>query len=379
MTASEHHEVVELWKLPDNFFQLELQEQWKEVEKVTKKAVKLSEPRKPCKMSFVDEAIAVGFLLISLGLIWVVGLACLISGLMMSSYFKWFVGVFLILALHPLPSCSLIGRSGRLSLALIRYFTFEAIVDRRDSILSKFGKDGVDSIATSILPAVYLACPHGVFNYGAIAWCCVSRWLCGWYQYTGGTSVVKYIPGIRYLDLLCWLIDVDRKSIKKVLQNLPKGEGSTYSGAARRGGMLGMVPDGILGAFNSTPGQDVLVIGSKRGLMRICIEEGATVFPAWFFGTTDMLTVLQDPFGIMEGLSRKLKAGIMGYYGRWYLPVPYRVAVSLITNPVKATKNASPTVEEVEEFHQKVYGGLVKVYEEQKDFAGYPHRKLIIK
>ena len=32
--------------------------------------------------------------------------------------------------------------------------------------------------------------------------------------------------------------------------------------------------------------------------------------------------MVQDPWGLMEGFSRKvLKAGVMGFYGRWGLPV----------------------------------------------------------
>merc|ERR1711964_381500 len=115
------------------------------------------------------------------------------------------------------------------------------------------------------------------------------------------------------------------------------------------------------------------------GLMRICLEEGATIYATWFFGTNDMLTIMKDPFGILEFFSRKAKAGLLGYYGRWFLPVPYRVAVSTACHPVRTKKTAAPTVEEVEQLHQDVYGGLVKVYEHQRHYAGYPNRMLVVK
>ena len=62
--------------------------------------------------------------------------------------------------------------------------------------------------------------------------------------------------------------------------------------------------------------------------------------------------VVQDPFQIMETLSRKLKAGIMGFYGRWGLPVPRRVPLSLVVAPTKVAKIESPTVEQVDAVHE---------------------------
>jgi hypothetical protein len=63
------------------------------------------------------------------------------------------------------------------------------------------GTNAVDSDAYNeqLLPLLCLACPHGVFNYGAIIWCCFSRWFVGWEQYTGAANVVKYVPGLRYM------------------------------------------------------------------------------------------------------------------------------------------------------------------------------------
>jgi hypothetical protein len=281
-------DVVRLWQLPSSFFTLPLDLQWEAMKQVTVKASALSKPRAACAMGFVDEAMCVAFFLITLGLPWllaVLGVALVAYGT------RWNVGLFVlfvaILALHPLPKYSLHARSSRLSLALIQYFTFEILVDRSNPILAQFGTSAVDGPAfqATYLPALYLACPHGVFNYGAIAWCCISRWFCGCYQYTGGADAVASVPGLRYLDMLIWLISADRKTIKRALQE--RGAGG---GAALRGGMLGMVPDGILGAFRSRPGVDELIIGKKRGLMRICLEEGTTVFATWFFGTTDLLT-----------------------------------------------------------------------------------------
>lgn len=383
-------EVVCLWQLPNDFFELPLAEQWRVIATVTGPAVTYSSPRPACEITFYDETLSVLFFLVTLGVPWVV--AAVFAYLAVVGSWEALGAcacVCAVLALHPLPQESLRWRTSRLALSLMRYFTFEVLLDRSNPLTSMAATPAVDThMGRSHLPAMYLACPHGVFNYGAIMWCTISRWIVGWYQYTGAAAAVKMVPGLRYLDLLIWGVTADRKSIVGALrqrnveeptEDAKKVAKEPAGDAWRRGGMIGMVPDGILGAFRGREGVDELLIGKKRGLLRICCEEGATVYPAWFFGTTDMLTVVQDSWGFMEAISRKLQAGLLGYYGRWGLPVPRRVAVSVVVAPVKVSKTAAPTAEQVEVLHQRVYGELRTNYDAAKAFAGYPHRTLIVK
>ena len=68
---------------------------------------------------------------------------------------------------------------------------------------------------------------------------------------------VTKIPGLRYMDLPIWIENPTRKNIKKEMQKAnPKlrRNAEVAVEGQRTGGMLGMVPDGILGAFRSRPG-----------------------------------------------------------------------------------------------------------------------------
>lgn len=364
-------EVVRLWMLPDNFYSLTTSEQRKAIKYVTAKAPVLDKPRPPCRISILDDTIAVTFFLVTLGVPFVlVGIWCA-ALFWHRSWLLWVILSTIVLAFHPMPD-GLNARHSRLALALIRYFSMELLQDMDDPLLSQMA---TQSIATTkfqadVLPLVCLACPHGVFNYGAIIWCCISRSVIGWEQYTGAAGIVRYVPGLRYMDRLVWAVNADRKSIKGVLQK---------RGPGRTGGMIGMVPDGILGAFRSQVGIDELIIGKKRGLMRICAEEGATVMVAWFFGTTDMMTVLTDPWGIMETISRKVQAGLLLAYGRFYLPIPRRISVTLACHSCRIKRIKNPTKEEVDQIHQEIYGSLQTIYEQQKRFAGYSDRTLKIR
>ena len=270
-------------------------------------------------MARADEALACAYFFLTLGFPWALAFAgvCLAAAGSRGALCAFGAAVG-ALAVHPLPRAgSLRARSSRLSLAIVRYFSLELLVDRDDPLLAPFGRgDVVESVEfqrSHHLPALYLACPHGVFNYGAIAWCCVSRWVAGWYQSTGAATAVQHAPGIRYLDPLIWAIGADRRAIQGVLRDTAAARGGgggggaagAAVGAARRGGMLGMVPDGILGAFRSRPGVDEALDRPQARAYAHREEEGATVFACWFFGTSDVLSVVKDPFGILEAVSRK--------------------------------------------------------------------------
>ena len=157
--------VIRLWKLPSNFYSLSLEQQWVAVEKVTEKATALKERRKACPMEFMDEALIVGYFLVTLRLPWVVGAAAIASfwsGSWLAS--GSVVGTAVALSMHPMVRFSNKYRSSRLALALIKYFTMEILKNVNDPLMAAVGTSAVDDPAyqKQHLPAIYLACPHGV-------------------------------------------------------------------------------------------------------------------------------------------------------------------------------------------------------------------------
>lgn len=253
---------------------------------------------------------------------------------------------------------------------MARYFSVVAVIDRRDPLQGHFCTPDVDR-KEKPFPIVPLACPHGVLNFGATVWVYFERWMIGVEQYSAGITAVCYIPGLRYFVQPLWFVPVDRASLKRCLRERPM-EGRP------RGGCVGVVPDGIAGIFHSRPGTDVLHIGKKRGLVRLGLEEGATFVAGWFAGTTDCFNIVQDGFGIMQWVSRRLGLSLFLFHGRWGLPIPRRSPTTLIVKTTTLEKVESPTEEQVEVAHQQVYGGLVKEFDELKHYIGLSDRKLIL-
>ena len=141
------------------------------------------------------------------------------------------------------------------------------------------------------------------------------------------------------------------------------------------------MPDGINGIFASSLqagtspawGEDLLALGKKRGLMRLLLQTGATAMPGYFIGTLQLFTICHDRFGLLKGLSRRLRLSLFLFYGRWGLPIPRRGPVTAVFAfiPAPATVDA-PTDEQLDAHHAKVYGALVAAYDAARPAVGLP-------
>jgi hypothetical protein len=99
-----------------------------------------------------------------------------------------------------------------------------------------------------------------------------------------------------------------------------------------------------------------------------------------FFLFLFMATAFSSPCDLLT--NHHPKAGIMGFYGRWGLPIPRRVPLSLCVAPTKVARieasTGRPTAAQVDAVHEEVYGNLKRVYDAQKVYAGYPTRTLVV-
>ena len=66
MTTSSNVDVIRLWQLPDDFFSLDLDAQWRAIKAVTSPAQRLNAPRRPCPLSLRHEVLALAFFVATL-------------------------------------------------------------------------------------------------------------------------------------------------------------------------------------------------------------------------------------------------------------------------------------------------------------------------
>lgn len=174
-----------------------------------------------------------------------------------------------------------------------------------------------------------------------------------------GASVVPRVPGLRYMTLYGF-IDVSGRSIAKALA---------------KGTCVGTVPDGIAGIFRCSEVDEVVVLRKRKGLAKLALRTGAPILPAYSIGNTAAFSAWFDRWGLLERVSRKLQASFFLYWGRFLLPVPRRVNVTmLIGPPILVTKVDEPTAEQVDALHERLLAEMAALFDLHKHALGWGHK-----
>lgn len=98
-------------------------------------------------------------------------------------------------------------------------------------------------------------------------------------------------------------------------------------------------------------------------------NQGAALVPVFFFGNSKLFKMAggNDPNSWLARLSRKLRMSIVFFYGRNYLPVPFKHPISLVSGPpVPVQQTAQPTDEQINEAHQRLLTAFEELYKKHK-------------
>ena len=110
--------------------------------------------------------------------------------------------------------------------------------------------------------------------------------------------------------------------------------------------------DGISGCFaNATDdGVEMLAIADKKGIAKMALRHGLNVSVVHWFGNSECLRPKVDPFGLLKVISRKMKASIFFFSGRFGLPIPTRqpIVMCIGEGVLNSKKVPDPTKEQGE-------------------------------
>jgi len=68
------------------------------------------------------------------------------------------------------------------------------------------------------------------------------------------------------------------------------------------------------------------------------------------------------------------------FWGRFLLPIPYRVPiVGLMGKVIEVPKKENPTEEEIEHYHNLLMVKMVELFDKYKAEYGWEHKQLVIR
>ena len=183
------------------------------------------------------------------------------------------------------------------------------------------------------------------------------------------TSSIFYVPLVRHLWPWLGLDPISRFHIKKVLDD---------------GGVAIIVPGGVTEVLKMEKEREVVYLRTRFGFVKIAIQCGAALMPAYAFGTTK--TYGWWRFGppiiskrLAERISKILLFAPIVFWGRFFGPVPRQGEVTTVYGPpIEVKQQDNPTDEYVKEVLDEFIKGMHKIYYDHRDFYGYKNIDLEI-
>ncbi len=125
---------------------------------------------------------------------------------------------------------------------------------------------------------------------------------------------------------------------------------------------------------------ETILLKKRKGFVKLALESGASIVPCYVFGNTSAMTVIADPWGILQSISRKIGIALAIAVGRYGFPVPFRVPITLVLGkPIQVPKNPKASEEEVDRIHSEVLNAFEDLFGRYKSDYGWKSKTLKIK
>lgn len=182
-------------------------------------------------------------------------------------------------------------------------------------------------------------------------------------------SATRLFPFVR--TLICWGkgVDASRNEVHFAL---------------KEGSRIGLAPGGISEMFEGYPkmgrnlNDECVLLASRKGFIRLALEHGVPVIPIYCFGSSKMLRRFNLP--IFEKISNLFRISLCLFFGKNFLPIPYRKKLLyIIGNPIHPPTNIDNVNEElVNDMHLKFCNEMLRIFDKYKNDYGWGAKTLRI-
>ena len=213
---------------------------------------------------------------------------------------------------------------------------------------------------------VFAEFPHGVFPMGPL----LAGTLCnvlfpGFNIYSISASALFYIPGWRHFIGWMGSLPATSSNFKKLLKR----------------GSVAVIVGGIAEMFMGHPKEERIMLLTRKGFVRVAVEEGADIVPVFHFGNS---LILEFWPRALANISRKMRTSIGIQKGRWGTPLPQSRPIFMVTghackvNKTDPKKDPAAFEAEVNRAHAAVVEELKGLYDRHKGTYGWQDRPLVI-
>ncbi|KAM8835183.1 2-acylglycerol O-acyltransferase 2 [Synchiropus picturatus] len=216
--------------------------------------------------------------------------------------------------------------------------------------------------------------PHGVLVAGAFSNFC--SYATGFTQmFPGLTSHLLMLPlwfrapFFRDYIMCAGLIPSDKESASYPLRQ--RGGGNAVVIA------VGGAPE----ALDAHPGTYNVLLAKKKGFIKMAMENGAYLVPAFSFGENEVFDQVENPRGTWLRWTQERLQSIMGislplFHARGIFQysfglMPYRKPIATVVGrPIKVKRTEKPTAQQLDDLHQHYMDELSNLFEEHKSNYG---------
>jgi hypothetical protein len=144
---------------------------------------------------------------------------------------------------------------------------------------------------------------------------------------------------------------------------------------------IGISTGGVAEVFETNNKDQVIVLKSRMGIIKLAFRTGADLVPCYLFGNTELLSLYTGGswHDFFCSLSRRIGFATIAFWGRFGLPVPYRIPIlGVMSAPIPVPQKENPTDEELNHYHILLMSKMTDLFEEHKHAYGWGDKKLII-
>lgn len=216
---------------------------------------------------------------------------------------------------------------------------------------------------------VFAAHPHGTlaFNRGGVGFSTDTLWNKAFpgvkFRVLTATAAF-FVPFIREMWLWSYCIDASKSTASRIME---KEKCSIF-----------VYPGGEKEQMETIYGEHRIFLKTRKGFVRLAIEQGASLVPVYAFGETELYYHYQLAIGLRKWLVNKFSVAVPLISGQFGL-MPYRTPVTLVFGePISLKKNSHPSTFEVDAAHELYINALVKLFNNHKASLGYGDKELVI-